>query len=49
MLIALTGGLLKEFEPAGQRQTQYQQRLQWGLRQYYLRHYQQETTEEIVE
>jgi glyoxylase-like metal-dependent hydrolase (beta-lactamase superfamily II) len=48
-VIALTSGLLKEFEPAGQRQIQYQQRLQWGLRQYYLRHYQQVTTEEIVE
>jgi hypothetical protein len=47
--VALAGELLSEFDPAGPRQTQYQQRLQWGLRQYYLRHYKQETTEEIVE
>jgi glyoxylase-like metal-dependent hydrolase (beta-lactamase superfamily II) len=31
------------------RNTQYAQRLQWGLRQYYLRHYRQETGEEIEE
>jgi glyoxylase-like metal-dependent hydrolase (beta-lactamase superfamily II) len=47
--VALTGGLLREIEAAGPRQHQYQQRLQWGLRQYYLRHYRQETPEEIEE
>jgi len=47
--VALTSGLLKVFDGAGPRQHQYQQRLQWGLRQYYLRHYRQEVIEEIEE
>jgi glyoxylase-like metal-dependent hydrolase (beta-lactamase superfamily II) len=47
--VALTPGLLKNFEAVGQRQHQFQQRLQWGLRQYYLRHYRQEVIEEIEE
>jgi glyoxylase-like metal-dependent hydrolase (beta-lactamase superfamily II) len=48
--IALATELLKEFQIAGpQRQLQYQQRLQWGLRQYYLRHYRQGVSEEIEE
>ena len=47
--VALGASLLKEIDHPGQRQLQYQQRLQWGLRQYYLRHFRQETNEEIVE
>ena len=40
---------LSEFPATGPRQLQFQQRLQWGLRQYYLRQYRQEHTEEIEE
>ncbi len=47
--VALSSGFSRSFEATGSRQHQYQQRLQWGLRQYYLRHYRQEVTEEIEE
>lgn len=35
----LAQGILTELEQTGARYTQYQQRLQYGLQQYYLRHY----------
>ena len=37
------------FEGQSGRNSQYAQRLQWGLRQYYLRHYRQESGEELEE
>jgi glyoxylase-like metal-dependent hydrolase (beta-lactamase superfamily II) len=46
---ALAGGLLAGFNPPAARQHQYQQRLIWGLRQYYLRHYQQVEADELDE
>ncbi len=45
---ALVPALLKEFDSTPQRELQYRQRLQYGLNQYYIRHYQpaqQEITE----
>jgi glyoxylase-like metal-dependent hydrolase (beta-lactamase superfamily II) len=47
--VALTEKLISDFPATGPRQLQFQQRLQWGLRQYYLRQYRQEHTEEIEE
>ncbi len=47
--VALSEKLLPEFNAAGPRQLQFQQRLQWGLRTYYLRQYRQEPSEEIEE
>jgi hypothetical protein len=46
---ALAEKLMKEFQNAGLRQSQYQQRLKWGLRQYFLRHYKEEPSEELEE
>lgn len=46
---ALAAELCAGFEPVPARQTQYQQRLAWGLRQYYLRHHRQEAGEELEE
>jgi hypothetical protein len=36
----LVPALLKDFESSPQRDLQYRQRLQYGLHQYYIRHYQ---------
>jgi len=47
--VELSGQLLESFPPAGPRQLQYQQRLHWGLRQYYLRYYRKEPDEELEE
>lgn len=44
----LTASLLREFEIPAQRETQYHQRLQYGLYHYYIRHY-QPTHSEIPE
>jgi glyoxylase-like metal-dependent hydrolase (beta-lactamase superfamily II) len=47
--VALTEKLAPDFPASGARQLQFHQRLQWGLRQYYLRQYRQEPSEEIEE
>jgi len=47
--VALADSLIQDFEADGLRRAQFQQRLQWGLRQYYLRQYRQEPTEELEE
>ena len=46
---ALAEKLMSEFQNAGHRQLQYQQRLKWGLRQYFLRHYKEVPGEELEE
>lgn len=45
----LSLALLADFDPPDGRETQFRQRLHWGLRQYYLRHYQPESNEIIEE
>lgn len=47
--LAVAQELNQSFGTPFGRNTQYAQRLQWGLRQYYLRHYRQETGEDLVE
>lgn len=44
---SLASGLLKEFDPPAVRQGKYLQRLQYGLRHYYLRHYRQALADEL--
>lgn len=43
----LVPALLKQVDPPAQRQLQYRQRLTWGLRQYYLRHYRPNSAENL--
>jgi glyoxylase-like metal-dependent hydrolase (beta-lactamase superfamily II) len=45
----LAGTLLKEIETPTQRHSQYRQRLHWGLRQYYLRHYRASSVDPVDE
>ncbi len=45
----LSTALLADFDPPEGRETQFRQRLLWGLRQYYLRHYQPNSSEIIEE
>ena len=45
----LAPALLKEIEIPTQRHTQYRQRLHWGLRQYYLRHYRANSVDPLDE
>jgi glyoxylase-like metal-dependent hydrolase (beta-lactamase superfamily II) len=45
----LSLALLADYDPPEGRETQFRQRLHWGLRQYYLRHYQPNSTEIIEE
>lgn len=47
-VIPLAETLVKEF-PDADRQAQFRQRLKWGLRQYFLRQYKEEPSEEIEE
>ena len=41
--------MMREFQNAGARKVQYQQRLNWGMRQYYMRHYKETPGEELEE
>lgn len=48
-VVALAEGWMGSYTSSMPHRAQYLQRLKWGLRQYYLRHYKEEPSEELEE